>query len=163
MKTITLSQENNITMSNTERKPSVFNLFKCKCPRCRKGDMFQDSNPWHLKNTMKMNKECPVCKQPFNIEVGFYYGSSYVSYALTVALSVASFIAWWLFVGISINDNRVLYWLPFNAVLLLALQPYFMRVARTGWLAFFVRYDKNWRTNPPRQPERTNEDQESNW
>ena len=34
-----------------------------------------------------MNKECPVCGQPTEIEVGFYYGTSYVSYALTVALS----------------------------------------------------------------------------
>src|SRR5262245_34337581 len=98
METIPLSQDNNITLSNPKRKPSVLNLFLCKCPRCRHGDMFLDSNPWHLKNTMKMNKECPVCKQPFNIEVGFYYGSSYVSYALTIAMSVASFIAWWLII-----------------------------------------------------------------
>lgn len=163
METIMLSTSNNIGMPNAERKPSVFNLFKCKCPRCRKGDMFRHSNPWHLKHTMKMNKECPVCKQPLNIEVGFYYGSSYVSYAMTVAISVITFITWWLFVGISVNDDRVLYWLPVNAVLLLLLQPYLMRVARTGWLAFFVRHDKNWKTNPPRPLERTNEAQEQNW
>lgn len=163
MEPITLSPKKIITMPDTESKPSVFNLFKCKCPRCRKGDMFEDSNPWHLKSTMKMNKRCPVCKQPLNIEVGFYYGSSYVSYALTIALSVATFIAWWLFIGFSLDDNRVFYWLAFNAVFLVLLQPYLMRVARTGWLAFFVRYDKNWRTNPPRQYESINEAQENNW
>src|ERR1041384_7902016 len=96
--------------------------------------MFVVKNPWKLKTTMRMNTECPVCKQPLNIEVGFYYGSGFVSYALTIALSVATFIIWWLTVGISINDNRVFYWLPVNAVFLLILQPYLMRVSRTVWL-----------------------------
>src|SRR5690606_3058489 len=118
--------------------PGMLNLLRCKCPRCRKGDMFVNKNPWKLKTTMKMNNECPVCKQPFNIEVGFYYGSSYVSYAFTVAFSVATFVAWWVIIGFSLYDNRFLYWLITNAVLLLLGQPYFMRVARTGWLAFFV-------------------------
>jgi hypothetical protein len=146
-----------------EPVPSVFNVMLCKCPRCRKGKMFAEPNPYKLKTTMKMHKECPVCKQPFDIEVGFYYGSSYVSYALSIAISVASLVAWWVFVGLSMNDNRFFYWMGFNAVLLIALQPVIMRLARTVWLAFFVRYDRNWRINAPRPPERTNADQQNNW
>ena len=110
-----------------------------------------------------MNKECPVCGQPFDIEVGFYYGSSYVSYAFTIATSAASFVLWWLTIGFSLYDNRIFYWLTFNSVFLLVMQPYFMRVARTGWLAFFVRYDRNWKTNPPQPLERTNSNEENNW
>ena len=163
MKTITFDEQTMSDRTMVENKPSALNLFKCKCPRCRKGDMFSDSNPWHLKHTMKMNRECPVCGQPFNIEVGFYYGSSYISYALTIFLSIATFIVWWLTAGISINDNRVFYWIPVNAVLLIIMQPYLMRVSRTGWLAFFVRYDKNWRINRPKAPERVNKEQEANW
>lgn len=162
METITFPK-NNIEMSNSESAPSVFNLLKCKCPRCRKGDMFRDSNPWHLKNTMKMNKECPVCHQPLDIEVGFYFGSSYISYALTVAFSVATFVAWWVLIGFSLYDNNIFYWLAVNAILLIAAQPYLMRISRTLWLTFFVRYDKDWRTNPPKPLERTNKDQENNW
>lgn len=161
MKTTTLSQT--LDMSDKQVTPNILNLLGCKCPRCRKGDMFQDKNPWHLKSTMKMNKECPTCQQPLDIEVGFYFGSSYVSYALTVALSVATFIAWWVLVGFSLYDNRIFYWLTLNAVILIALQLYLMRVSRTVWLAFFVHYDKNWRTNPPQPLERTNKDQENNW
>lgn len=162
METLTL-KINEVDTVNAEHKPGILNLLKCKCPRCRKGDMFANSNPWHLKKTMAMNKVCPVCDQPLNIEVGFYFGSSYISYALTIALSVVSFIAWWIFVGISTDDNRVLYWLPFNAVFLIILQPYLMRVARTGWLAFFIRYDKDWRINPPKPIENVNKEQENNW
>jgi uncharacterized protein (DUF983 family) len=163
METVIPGQTNNSRLHSSASKPSALNLLKCKCPRCRQGNMFQYANPWNLKRTMTMHTECAVCRQPFNIEVGFYYGSSYVSYALTVAISVASFIAWWVFVGISVNDNRVLYWLPVNAVLLLLLQPYLMRLARTGWLAFFIPYDKDWKINPPKQLERVNKDQENNW
>ena len=151
-------------MSTTsESKLSVLRLLTSKCPRCRKGDMFQNKNPWDLKNTMKMNKECPVCSQRFDVEVGFYFGASYVAYALTVAFSAATFTAWWVLIGFSLYDNRIFYWLTVNAVLLIVMQPYLMRVSRTGWLAFFVRYDKNWRTNPPKPLERTNKDQENNW
>jgi uncharacterized protein (DUF983 family) len=150
-------------MSVTERKPAIINLLKCKCPRCRRGDMFENKNPYVLKETMKMYKECLVCGQPFNIEVGFYYGSSYISYAVAIVLSAVTCVAWWGLIGFSLSDNRFFYWLAFNAVFLIAAQPYLMRIARTGWLAFFVRYDKNWRTNSPQPLERTNEDQERNW
>lgn len=152
-----------IDQTKSDRNPSVLNLFRCKCPRCRTGDMFQDGSPWRLKNTMKMNKECPVCKQPLDIEVGFYFGASYVAYALTTALSVATLVACWVLIGFSYQNNNFFYWMGCNAVFLIAMQPYLMRVARTGWLAFFVRYDSNWKTTPPQPLERTNKDQEGNW
>jgi uncharacterized protein (DUF983 family) len=107
----------------TDKKPSVLTVFKCKCPRCRRGDMFENKNPYALKTTMRMNKECAVCGQPFNLEVGFYYGSSYVSYAASIALSVATFIAWWMIIGFSLQDDRFFYWLIFNSVFLIAAQP----------------------------------------
>jgi hypothetical protein len=50
-----------------------------------------------------------------------------------------------------------------NAILLIGMQPYLMRVSRTGWLAFFVRHDVNWAIHPRVKPERTNKDQENNW
>jgi hypothetical protein len=125
--------------------------------------MFAVKNAWKLKTTMKMNKECPVCTQPLDIEVGFYFGSSYISYALTVALSVATFVAWWVLIGFDLYDNRIFYWLVLNALVLFVAQPYFMRISRTGWLAFFVKYDRNWRTTSPKRLERTNMEQENNW
>ena len=160
----TIDQLNHeVTNSNTRNITSLEMMFTCKCPRCRKGDMFQSSNPWKLRSTMKMNKHCAVCGQPFDIEVGFYFGSSYVSYAMSVALSVTTFVAWWTLIGFSYQDNRFFYWLSFNCVLLLLLQPYLMCVARTGWLSFFVRYDRNWQVNAPKALERTNKTHENNW
>lgn len=146
-----------------ENKPGILSVFKSKCPRCRKGDMFLVANPYHLQTTMRMYADCPVCAQPYVLEVGFYYGSSYVSYAITVALSVASFIAWLVFFGFSVHDNSVFYWLGFNAIFLIGLQPVLMRLARRVWLGFFVRYEPKWKTIPAEKPERTNKDQENNW
>lgn|SRR5690606_2276763 len=152
-----------LTVAEKHPNPGPFAILKCKCPRCRQGDMFQEKNPYKLKSFMKMYENCPVCKQPFELEVGFYYGSAYVSYGLTVALSVVTFILWWLTIGFSLDDNRVFYWLIVNAVILLAMQPYLMRLARTLWLMFFVGYDKHWDQHEPEQPERVNEAQKNAW
>jgi uncharacterized protein (DUF983 family) len=160
----TIAHTTGETQLKKEGRPSaLLMLFGCKCPRCRKGDMFKTSNPWNLKSTMKMNKHCPVCNQPLDIEVGFYFGSSYVSYAFSIALSVATFVAWWVLIGFSFQDNRFFYWLAFNCIFLVLMQPYLMRIARTGWLSFFVRYDPNWRINEPKPLERTNKQHENNW
>lgn len=144
-------------------EPGILQLFRCKCPRCRKGDMFQTKNPYKLKSFMKMNDQCPVCGQDLDIEVGFYYGSSYVSYAFAIALSAFTFVVWWFTIGFSLNDNRLFYWLAVNAVILIALQPPLMRMARTIWLAFFVRYDSDWAQHPPKKPERQNEALKNAW
>ena len=113
---------------------------------------------------MDMNKNCLVCGQPAEIEVGFYYGTSYVSYAITVGLSIASLVVWWMIIGLSTNDNRFFYWLGFNAVLLILLQPWLMRLSRSMWISWFVKYDPDWKYHKPIDvSERMNMDQANNW
>jgi len=127
------------------KKPGyLWSLFHHKCARCRSGNMFQEKNAYRLKRFMKMYDNCPVCNQRMEIEVGFYYGTGYVSYALTVALSVTTFVAWWVLIGMSVNDTRFFWWLGFNITLLVVLQPFLMRLSRAIWLSFFVRYNENW-------------------
>lgn len=111
-----------------------------------------------------MNKLCPVCGQATEIEVGFYYGTSYVSYALAVAISVATLVAWYVIIGMSTADNRFFYWLIANAVFLILLQPWLMRVSRSLWISWFVKYDPNWKQNEAEDvSERLNADQANNW
>lgn len=121
-------------------------LFNHKCPHCREGSMFQDKGSYHLKSFMKMNEKCPVCGQETEIEQGFYYGTGYVSYAITVAFSVSTFVAWWVLIGLSVDDIRVFWWMGTNAVLMILLQPYFMRLSRAIWLSIFVKYNANWKS-----------------
>jgi hypothetical protein len=116
--------------------------------------MFQTKKIYDLKRFMKMNTRCPACGQFLELEPGFYYGTSYVSYMLTVALSAATFVAWWVFIGFSLNDNRLFWWIGINAFVLLLSQPYLMRFSRSMWLSFFVKYNENWQTEKPDEPER---------
>jgi hypothetical protein len=83
--------------------------------------------------------------------------------ARVVPISVATFVAYWVLVGFPLFGNHIFIWLTVNAILMIGLQPYLMRVGRTGRLAFFVRYDAEWPIHPPVPPERVNKEQENNW
>lgn len=112
-----------------------------------------------------MHRNCPVCTQPTDLEVGFYYGTGYVSYALTVAISIACFVAWFITIGMSAKDNRFFYWLGFNAILLILLQPWLMRLSRSIWISWFVRYDPDWKEHEIKSEmtERVVKEQMDNW
>lgn len=126
-----------------KKRNYLWSVLNHKCPHCRQGNIFQDSGSFHLKSFMKMNDACSVCGQKTELEKGFYYGTGYVSYAITVAFSASTFVAWWVLIGFSVDDNRIFWWLVINAVLLILFQPYFMRLSRAIWLGIFVRYDIN--------------------
>jgi uncharacterized protein (DUF983 family) len=145
--------------TNQSRPNYLVSTLDNRCPRCRTGKIFSSSNPYDLKNTVKMHRQCPVCGQPTEIEVGFYYGTGYVSYAVTTAFSVATFIAWWVLIGFSTEDTRFFWWLGINSVLMILMQPLFMRLSRSLWLSWFVKYDPNWRTNQIQKLDRVIADQ----
>ena len=139
-------------------------VLSCRCPRCREGKLFQNQLSISLKKNLQMNKLCPVCGQPTEIEIGFYYGTSYVSYALTVGMSLISLGIWALTIGLSVNDNRFFIWMGVNAVLLILLQPWLMRYSRSLWASWFIRYDPDWKEHQPIDfSERLNPDQANNW
>ena len=125
------------------------NVLEHKCPRCREGNLFKTKKSYDLKNTLSMHDYCPVCHQKTEIEVGFFYGTSYVSYALSVALVISVFTAWYILIGFSINDNRVFWCMGTAIALLIILQPPLMRISRSLWLSWFVNYNKDWRNSSP--------------
>lgn len=141
-----------MSIENMLKPNTLWSIFSMKCPRCRRGRMFKNKNTYKslkLSHTFDMYNECTCCLQKYELEIGFWYGTAYVSYALTVALSVATFVAWWVLIGASINDNRIFYWLGFNILLIVLLQPWLMRLSRVVYLYLFVKYDKNYKTNSP--------------
>jgi uncharacterized protein (DUF983 family) len=142
----------------------LWSTLNNRCPRCREGKIFVTKSAYSsFKDVVKMHEKCPACGQPTEIEVGFYYGTSYVSYALTVALSVATFVAWWVLLGFSLYDNSIFYWLGFNAVFLIVLQPYLMCFSRTLWLSWFVKYDPEWKSKKSQEYERIVKEHMNNW
>lgn len=116
------------------------NILGMKCPRCGKGKLFK-YKMLEFKGVTVMVDHCEVCGQRTLLEPGFYFGTGYVSYALTIALSVASFIAWWVIIGFSLSDNRIFYWLITTIMLIVLLQPWIMRLSRVIWLSWFYHKD----------------------
>jgi len=147
----------------TPHRSYIATVINCYCPRCRRGKLFQHPLSLRFKRNLEMYEKCPVCGQPTDIEVGFYYGTSYVSYLVAVAISGASLLLWWLIICFSFSDNRFFWWMGFNAVLLIALQPWLMRVSRSLWISFFVKYDPDWPNHKPDNYERIIEGQMNNW
>lgn len=102
-----------------------------------------------LSHIFNMPDTCQVCKQKFDLEDGFWFGTGYVSYALAVAVSVTTFIAWLVLIGVSTSDNRIFWWLGTNSVILVITQPWLMRLSRVLYIRFFVRYDENYEETKP--------------
>lgn len=110
-----------------------------------------------------MNEKCPVCGQPLEMEPGFYYGTNMISYALAVLICVISLLLWILLIGISLHDSRFFWWIGVNALLLILLQPPLMRLSRTVWIYFFVRYSPNWKTGDIVEQYNVNKEHMNNW
>ncbi|MEP6673635.1 MAG: DUF983 domain-containing protein [Ferruginibacter sp.] len=141
-------------MINRPKPNILWSIVSMKCPRCRRGQMFKDPNPFRklkLSHIFDMPEQCPVCAQKYEMETGFWYGTGYVSYALAVAVSATTFIAWWVLIGISSTDNRIFGWLIFNGVLLVLIQPWLMRLSRVIYIYIFVRYDDDYEMHKPKQ------------
>jgi len=126
-----------------DSKPALLpSILKMRCPNCRKGHMFCTPGIFPLQDLLKMPDRCEVCGQKMELEVGFYYGTGYVSYALSVGLLGACFVAYWLIFGLSYKDNSIFYALGIAIAITLLLQPWLMRISRVLYLYMFVKYGK---------------------
>ncbi len=115
----------------------LFSILKGKCPVCHKGDLYTTKNPYALNTTLRMYERCPHCDTKFKIEPSFFYGSMYVSYAVGVALAIATFIiAFFVFDTGRLNTFLVI------AGVQIVLLPIILRLSRNIWINLFFKYDK---------------------
>ncbi len=108
------------------------------CPKCQNESMYQDKNPLHLRNVLKMNEDCSHCGLHYQIEPSFFYGAMYVSYGLNVAIGIASFIISNVILNATIKTS-------FIAIIttLTLLGPFVLRWSRNIYINMFISYDKN--------------------
>lgn len=131
------------TRDMSSEKPAILpSILKMKCPNCRKGHMFTNKSIFPLNELLKMPEHCPECGQKMELEVGFWYGTGYVSYGLSVALFVFNFVWYYLLFGISYKDNSIFYYLITSISIVILLQPWLMRYSRVFYLYMFVKYGK---------------------
>ncbi len=113
-----------------------------KCPNCHQAKVFE-GNAYELSKLTKMKSECPQCGLDFKHEPGFYFGASYVSYGLTIAL--------WVAVGVALLTFDYLGWISFSffknpwtfiivgVIAQLVFLPPIYRISRILWLSFFLK------------------------
>lgn len=119
---------------------AIVALLKMRCPRCRKGKLFINSNPYNLSMLTKMPEKCPRCGQLTEPEPAFYYGAMYASYFLCIGLSFLNFFIFEVTLGI-----EGVYFLIANTLVLLSLWPVIFRYARVCYIYLFVRYDPKYK------------------
>lgn len=122
-----------------KRKSKLNSIITCKCPRCRQGNLFIESNPWKYSTMLNMPDNCPVCNQDFKIEPGFYIGALWTSYPIVVVLGILLFLI--------LNFVFQLTFFPtafIIAISLIVLQPAIMRWGRAIWIGITVKYDPNY-------------------
>lgn len=119
------------------KKVSALNsIVTCKCPRCRKGLVYEYQNPYHPKFG-RMHEKCSNCGLVYDMEQGFWYGAMYVSYAFGVAISIPIVLILSYTTELTIFEITGVVF-----VALLLLMPPMFRYSRSVWLHIFVRYDK---------------------
>ncbi|TCD00660.1 DUF983 domain-containing protein [Pedobacter frigidisoli] len=109
-------------------------VLQCKCPRCRKGDIFTGSA--YAFTLQKTNVYCPVCNLKFEREPGFFYVAMFVSYAMNVAeiitIGVASYV-----LGLPLVYENLWYYVGLILAGVLLLSPInyrYSRVVLLHWL-----------------------------
>jgi DNA-directed RNA polymerase subunit RPC12/RpoP len=117
-------------------KTLIGGMLSLRCPRCRSAKLFKNNRTFSFAGMTDMHAHCPNCGLKVEREPNFYYGAMYVSYGLSIAISIANYV---ILAGV-LGGSMVLF-LVINALVLLAAMPYTFRLARAMWIGFIVGYD----------------------
>lgn len=104
--------------------------LRLRCPRCHDGKLFA--------GVLKMNDRCPHCGLTLEPEPGFYLGSIYANYALTVLITTVSFVV--LVFAVGLNKDVVIRGCLAFAVL---FPLWFFRYARSIWLSLMYQVNSS--------------------
>lgn len=116
---------------------TLYSVLHNKCPRCHKGDVFTEKNPYKLGKIFSMYHNCSHCKLVYEKEVSFFYGAMYISYGLMVGW----FVMWYILENMFLNWDLG-WFVAFLAITGVLLSPLNLRVSRLIWLNIFFKYEK---------------------
>jgi len=113
----------------------IYSVLRGKCPSCHKGDFFKHSFTMNLFKVNKIKKTCSYCDLKYMIEPAFYFGALYVSYGITVALCIVTFVISKLILNLALLTSFVTIF-----VVLILFIPINLRLSRILWINLFVSY-----------------------
>ena len=112
----------------------IFNL----CPKCHEGRFWKTNNPF--KNILLKNSEssisCKKCLIKYELEIGFWYGAMYISYAIGVALML--FL--WGVLSFFFPLMDVLLLISLVVIGILIFSPINYHLSRLIWVNIFIKY-----------------------
>ena len=115
----------------------VSSIANCKCPRCRKGELFQKKGMFRYKDLLLMNESCDKCKLKYELEPGFWIGSLYASYPFVVIIGIP-----FILLALFSEGNMVFVYTGMMLLLLILFRPLMIRLGRSLWIHLNVGYNK---------------------
>ena len=119
----------------------LYSILFNKCPKCHIGSFWATNNPFRnmFFSTENSCKTCENCSLDYELEIGFWYGSMYVSYAISVAVMLLFWsLTTFLFSTIT-TFNEIL----IIVIAIILVSPLNYHVSRLIWINFFVKYIPN--------------------
>ena len=113
----------------------IYSVLRGKCPSCHKGNFFKHSFTMNLFRVNKIKKTCSCCDLKYMIEPAFYFGAMYVSYGITVALCIVTFVISKLILNVALLTSFITIF-----VVLILFIPVNLRLSRILWINMFVSY-----------------------
>ncbi len=87
-----------------------------------------------------MPERCSECGLKYELETGFWFGTGYISYGISVGLIIIMAVIFSLTYGFDFNDNSIFIFLALAVGIMALLQPILMRFSRALYLRIFVKY-----------------------
>lgn len=111
-----------------------------KCPKCRESKLFIE--PMMISKPLDMNERCTTCGQNFMPEPGFYYGAMFISYIMSSFFFLAVAGVTIIYFDFTVEG-------AFGLILFLGLFLYLwlMRISRSIWIHFMIKYDPEAKNN----------------
>jgi hypothetical protein len=116
----------------------IIEILNNKCPNCLQGNIYNERSIIFNFKKPNMNSHCPNCSFSYNKEPGFFFGALYVSYGLTVAQGILTYIVASFFFERDF-DPRII---AIIAFVLIILSTFNMRISRIIWIYLFKNYSK---------------------
>ena len=113
----------------------IYSVLRGKCPSCHKGNFFKHTFTMNLFKVNKIKKTCSCCNLKYMIEPAFYFGALYVSYGITVALCIVTFVISKLMLNVTLLTSFITIF-----VVLILFIPVNLRLSRILWINMFVSY-----------------------
>ncbi|RZL17604.1 MAG: DUF983 domain-containing protein [Pedobacter sp.] len=115
-------------------------VVQCKCPRCRKGDIFPGK--MYGFQIQRTNEHCTFCDLRFEREPGYFYVAMFVSYAMNVIEIITIGVGAYTF-GLKLEYENLWYFVGLIMAGILLLSPFnyrYSRVILLHWLTPGLKY-----------------------